>query len=136
MQWKTANMETYLKLISAFILLVGLGGAIVIYLTAENGSDGAGGYEVEGGGVYPNTPENSRMYEHDLELYGGKAAVLANEFRYWFTGLWHGRSLAFTVASIAILISFVTFFVGTHLPPDTTSHGRDANNHHDKYFNP
>jgi hypothetical protein len=46
MKWKTSNMKTYLNRISAIILLVGFGSAIVIYLTAENELDGVLGYEV------------------------------------------------------------------------------------------
>jgi len=45
----------------------------------------------------------NKMFLHDLELYGGKANVLAAEFRGWFVGLWQGRNLAFTVAVLTIL---------------------------------
>ena len=64
------------------------------------------GYEMVGGVAYPVMPENSKIYLHDLATYGGKAAVLANEFRYWLVGLWHGKALAFTIAFITILISY------------------------------
>lgn len=136
MTGKITNKQAFLKLISAIILLAGLVSAVVIYLTAENDSAGILGYETVGGDVYPTTPENSRMYAHDLELFGGKAAVLTNEFRYWFAGLWHGKSLACTVACIAIFISFSVFFVANHLSSDLTSGDRDANNRRGKYFNP
>jgi len=104
-------MQKRLYLISAVILLVGLCSAVFIYLTAANDSGSVLGYEVEGGVVYPITPEDSKTYMHDMELYGGKANVLANEITRWFVGLWHGKSLAFTVASITILTSFGFFFV-------------------------
>jgi hypothetical protein len=45
----------------------------------------------------------TKSYLHDLELYGGKANVLAAEFREWFTGLWMGRNLAFTIAALTFL---------------------------------
>jgi len=130
------KMKTCLNLMGAIILLVGLGSAILIYLKAENASDSVLGYEVVGGDVYPISPENSKMYVHDLELFGGKSAVLANEFRYWFVGLWHGKSLAFTVACIAIFLSFGAFFVANHISSDLISHVRGENNHRGKYFNP
>jgi len=136
MELKSLNMQARLNLISAIILLVGLGSAILIYLTAENDSGSVLGYEVVGGDVYPITPENSKMYEHDLELFGGKAAVLANEFKNWFGGLWHGKSLAFTVACISIFISLGVFFVAKHLPSSLTSNEQGENNYHGKYFNP
>lgn len=128
MKWKIANPKTGLYLITAIILLVGLSSAILIYLTAENDSDSALGYEVVGGNVYPITPQDSRMYRHDLELYGGKVNVLADDFMRWFIGLWHGKSLAFTVVCITIFISLGFFFVAHHLPTDLKSDARDENN--------
>jgi hypothetical protein len=107
-----------LYLIAAIILVLGLGSAIMIYLTAENASDSVLGYE----------PENSKMYLHDLELYGGKANVLANDFMRWFAGLWHGTSLAFTIACITLFISFWVCFVANRLPSHSKSDNRDENN--------
>lgn len=135
-KWKITNMKTYLNLISAIILLAGLGSAILIYLTAENDSYSVLGYETVGGVVYSVTSENSKRYVHDLELYGGKAAVLANEFRYWFIGLWHGKSLGFTIACITIFISFGVYFIANHLPSDLISDVQGENNRRGKYFNP
>ena len=111
MKWKIADLHTCLNLISAIILLVGLGSAILIYQTAQNNSRGVLGYEEGNGSVYPIMPEDSKKYLRDLELFGGKANVLMDEFRRWFVGLWHGKSLAFTVACIAIFISFGFLFV-------------------------
>lgn len=125
MKWKITNLQTLLYLITVIILLVGLGSAILIYLTAENDSDRFLGYEVVGGYVYPIAPEDSKKYMHDLELYGGKTNVLANEIMRWFDGLWHGKSLAFTVACITIFISLGFFFVAHHLPSDLKSDAPD-----------
>ena len=111
MHQKTTNLQTRLYLISAIILLVGLSSSIWIYLTAENDLKRVLGYEIVGGNAYLITPENSKQYLHDLELYGGKANVLANKFMRWFVGLWHGKSLAFTVACITIFVPLVFFFV-------------------------
>ena len=116
MKWKITNLKTVLHLISAIILLVGLGSAVFIYQAAMNDTDPASGYEVIGGFIYPSAGENSKKYMHDLELYGGKAAVLADEFMRWFAGLWHGTSLAFTVACISIVISLGVFLAAAHLP--------------------
>jgi hypothetical protein len=116
MKWKITNLRRDLYLIATIILLVGLGSAALIYLTAENDSDS--------GLIY----DGSKMYKHDLELYGGKANMLADEFRQWFVGLWHGKSLAFTVACIAIFVSFGFFFVTSHLPSDPKSDAQGGNN--------
>jgi hypothetical protein len=117
MNWKTAHPQTRLYLSGAILLLVGLGSALLIYLTAGTAADSVPGYE----------PEQTKAYIHDLELYGGKANVLASELMHWFVGLWQGQSLAFTVACITIVISFGIFFVARHLPADSNSGDRDEN---------
>jgi hypothetical protein len=116
MKWKILDLYTCLNLISAIILVVGLGSAMLIYRTAENNVSGVIGYEEGGGSVYPIMPGESKKYLRDMELYGGKANVIADEFRRWVVGLWHGKSLAYTVACIAIVTSFGVFYVANHLP--------------------
>src|SRR5262249_30024474 len=59
----------------------------------------------------------SKKYLHDLEVYGGKANVLAEEFREWFAGLWYGKSLAGTIAVLTVLTALVYRFFATPLPP-------------------
>jgi len=116
MKWRTAYLHTCLNLISAIILLVGLGSALLIYQRAEDNSYSALGYEEGGGTVYPIMPEDSKKYLRDLELYGGKANVIMDELRRGFIGLWRGKSLAFTVACITIFISSGVFYVANRLP--------------------
>lgn len=114
-----------LNLVSAIILLVGLGSAILIYQTTENDSNSVLGYEKGYGSVYPIMPQDSKKHLRDLELYGGKANVLMTEFRLWFVGLWQGKSLAFMVACFAIFLSFGVFYAANRLPyrlkPDVSS---------------
>lgn len=129
MKWKT-NIQTRLQLISALILLVGLGSAIIIYLAADNDSNSVADYEVASGDLYPNIP--SKKYERDLELYGGKANVLANDFRIWFVDLWRGESLAVMIAFITILASSGVSFVANNLSVDEGSDNKPRG----KYFNP
>jgi hypothetical protein len=68
-----------------------------------------------GGEVYEIRPEESKMYKHDVEVYGGKANAVADEFMHWFAGLWHGKSLAIRAAFISISVSFGSFFVASGL---------------------
>jgi hypothetical protein len=117
MKWKIAHVRTCLNFASVLILLLGLGGAVWIYQTSTDGSNRVLGYEEGGGSVYPVAPEDSKMYLRDLELVGGKANVLAYQFRRWFGGLWHGKSLALIVGCIAIVISFGFFYAANHWPP-------------------
>ena len=126
-KWETADLQHALRLIGGILLLVGFGSAIFIYLTAENDSNSVLGYEEEDGSVYPIMPEDSKMYLRDLELYSGKAGVLTDKFSRWFVGLWHGKSLAFTLACIAILISSGVFYAAHHLPYILKSDVRSEN---------
>jgi hypothetical protein len=128
MKWKITDLPACLNLISAIIMLVGLGSAVLIYQRAANDSNSALGYEDEGGSVHPVMPEDSKMYLRDLELFGGKANVLAYQFRHWLDGLWHGKSLSFTVGCITILISFGFFYAANHLPSRQKSGTRNEKN--------
>jgi hypothetical protein len=117
MNWRRLNQRAWLNLISAIILLVGLGSGVLIYQSAGNDPYGALGYESADGTIYPVMPENSKLYRHNLEVYGGKFNVIMDDFRRWFTGLWHGKSLALIIACSAIIISLVFFYVANHLTP-------------------
>ena len=121
MQCKKENLPTCLNRIGAIVLLVGLVGALLIYLTAGNYSAPVMGYEQGYGSAYPMNPEDYKTYSRDMELYGGTANVLLDELRQWFDGLWHGKSLAFIVACATILLSSGLFYAANHLAPLLTS---------------
>ena len=110
------NLQKSLYLITCTVLLIGLGSAVLIYLTSENDSSSVLGYE------------DSKKYMHELELYGGKANVFVNEVERWFVGLWHGKSLAFTVAFITIFISLGPFLVAKYLSSHSKSEVPGENN--------
>jgi len=42
---------------------------------------------------------------HQLERFGGKAAVMFDQFNRWFAGLWEGRQLGITLACITVFIA-------------------------------
>jgi hypothetical protein len=50
-------------------------------------------------------PMDSKAYLRQLELYGGTANVLSVQLQQWFLGLWHGRSLAYTLLAIFLAAS-------------------------------
>jgi hypothetical protein len=116
MKRSIAHLRESLILISAIVLIFGLGSAVFIYLTAGDDAGTVLGYEIIGGTVYPVSPEESKVYRRDLEHVGGKAAIVADDFSRWFSGLWQGKSLAFTIAFISIFIALVIFFVANRLP--------------------
>jgi len=111
-------LKTRLYLIAAVILFVGLSSAVLIYFTATDDSGTSLIDEFEG----------SKRYKHDLEVYGGKWNVVANDFINWFEGLWQGKTLAFTIAVIASVIAFGFFFVARRLPPTSKSDKKGESN--------
>ena len=119
------RLRTRLYLASSAVLLAGIVSAVLIYVAAMNDSTGDSGYEVIGGFVYPAGGGYTKKYVHDLQLYGGNAAMLGDQFTRWFSGLWHGTSLSYTVAVIAFLLSFVVFVAANNVPARSTSDGED-----------
>jgi hypothetical protein len=82
------------RIVAALILVVGLTTALSIYLTA----------------VPPPDPSEiglneSKTYQRQVELYGGKANVLAVEAMDWLRSLTHGRRLAITVACVTVIVA-------------------------------
>lgn len=80
---------------------MGLGSAALIYATAESVPDD------------PLGLQDSKQYARAMELYGGKANVLAGALMHWFQGLWHGKRLALTVACMTVLAAAAFRLVAT-----------------------
>ena len=105
----------------AVVLVAGLSLAGWIYVRADDGPDLSGAYQiiVVNGVPQPIAPNESKAYVRDLQRYGGKMAVVFDDINRWFAGLWHGRSLALTVAFIAVFVSFALYFIALALPEDS-----------------
>ena len=102
MNWKILNQRTWFNLIGTIILLVGVGGSVLIYQSVGNDPYGALDFE------------NSKLYRHNLEVYGGKFSVIMDDFSRWFFGLWQGKSLAVMLACTTIIISLGFFYAANH----------------------
>lgn len=95
--------------VSMFLLLIGLGSAVVVFLIAEPVvvDPLLGDYR------------SSKRYRRELKMMGGEANVLVDEFQEWFANQWHGRELARTVIVLTIgttllfrLLAFHPDYVG------------------------
>ena len=106
-----ANRKTRIYLIGAIVLLVGLGAALLLYLTCAEVPDSDLVYQIH----------HAKRYRRDLEVMGGQMNLLADDLSLWFEGLWQGRSLAYTVAAMTVIVSFGFFLVAYHLPADPSS---------------
>ena len=110
MKWKSANPQTRLYITAAIILVVGLGSSLFIYFTAG---------EIDTDSVFGDQIEESKSYRRSLELYGGKANLLASEFTQWFNGLWHGKSLGITIGCITGVTCLIILLIAYNLPSDS-----------------
>jgi hypothetical protein len=117
MKWKFSNPQERLYILASIILVAGLASSVVIYLTAG---------EIQENVLISET-EDFKKYVRGLELYGGKSNVMAAEIINWFNGLWQGKSLAYTVGFITIIISFGIFFVAYHNTSESEPSDRDEN---------
>ncbi len=95
------SVSNRLRPLAVLILITGLISALVIYLCAEP--------EV----INPFDPMASKRYIHELGIYGGQFNVLAAELSQWFQGLWHGKTLAFTVGTILAGLAWLLWFIGS-----------------------
>ena len=88
------------------ILLVGLTSAVAVYFTA-----GAGAADPLG-----SPQDTSKVYRRTMEMVGGQANLVASDITAWIKGLWHGRTLAFTLAALTLAAAYGFHFV-TGDPP-------------------
>jgi len=86
----------------AAVCAAGFTSAIVIYARARPSAANPLGYD----------PNDTKSYIRQMEYYGGQANLLASDIREWFSGLWHGRNLAFTVAALTLVAAFLIWFFG------------------------
>ena len=86
-------------LVTTSILAVGLIAALAIYVAAARAPDDSS-----------DELTDSKQYLRQMELYGGKANVMAAELRQWFDSLWHGTRLAYTVACATVLLAGAFWF--------------------------
>ena len=108
MEGLTPSETRQFKRIAWAILAVGFTAAIAVYFAQRARPENPLAQQLE-----------SKKYLHDLEIYGGQANVLAAEFREWFSGLWYGTNLAWTIAVLTLLaVGAVRVGFVLRLPPE------------------
>jgi hypothetical protein len=83
------------------MMLLGLAISVVVFITAPADRGNPLGYD----------PMDSKAYMRQLELYGGQENVLSVQLQQWFLGLWHGRTLAYTLLFIFLVASTLYWLV-------------------------
>jgi hypothetical protein len=97
-------VQARLYLASASILVAGLIGAVILYVTAPAPNSAEQFYGVA-----------NPQYLQQLESIGGTGEVVLAEFHQWFDSLWHGKPLAYTVAVLCAVIAGAGFLAGYFL---------------------
>jgi hypothetical protein len=102
---------------TATILLTGCIGAVAIYATAEPPS----------GNPFEEF-EHSKRFTRSVEVMGGKMSLFANDMNNWFSSLWQGRQLAFTVVVITLVIAAGYYLLASCIENNKDDVQRDAIN--------
>ena len=91
------------------VLIVGLAVSAWIFRTAEDDTSDVIGYVVADGRSYPVTTRDSKQYRHNLERFGGKMAVFADDLNRWIRSLTEGRRLAVVIAVSSFGVAALCF---------------------------
>jgi len=100
-----------MRLIAGIVLIIGLATAAAIYFSAEEEQPLSTSY------VVTIDPALTKTYVRDLQRFGGKAAVLFDDFNRWFAARWHGKALGVTVAWISIGVAALLFWISGRSRP-------------------
>lgn len=111
------SAKLYLYLLGICILLAGLAGAAIIYFAAGDDRADTIAYEFVGGQAYAITAQDSKAYRHELERFGGKAAVFADDLNRWFAGWWSAKGLACLLAALSVGAALVCFRAAQRAAP-------------------
>src|SRR5258705_12658007 len=95
---RNAQLKMRLYLACLLILAAGLCSAALIYAFVDEAPESGMNYIVVDGVAYPVAPQQTKRYVRSLEQYGGKAAVLFDEFNPWFDALWPAKALPVPLA--------------------------------------
>jgi O-antigen ligase len=112
-----------LNRLGALILLAGLLAAALIFATAAD-EDDALAYEIVDGVAYPVLASESKAYRHDLERFGGKSALFADDLRRGLAGLVQGKRLAGSVAGLALIAALACFAAARRAEPGNSRQDR------------
>jgi len=121
-----AELKKRLRLSCLVILLAGLCSGLLIYLLAEDIPDDSLGYVIVDGKLYPLATHDSKKYRHEVQRFGGKTALMFDDFSRWFAELWRGKALARTVAGISVLIALGICLFAQSLAADARSGSDNA----------
>lgn len=92
-----------IRALTGTLLAGGFGAALVLYHRATTAV--ASPFDLE--------PSDSKSYLRQVEMMGGQANLVASGIRQWFTGLFQGTNLAYTVFGCTVAAAAVFWLVTT-----------------------
>jgi hypothetical protein len=69
--------------------------------------------------------ERSKKCMYDVELYGGKTALLVDDINRYFSGLWQVATLAYTLAFLTVMVSGGIFLAARYLRAESDEGTQD-----------
>jgi hypothetical protein len=100
-----ALLKRRLNVVASLTLVSGVVASTAIFLTASPDEQSS----------LVNQFQDSKAYRHELEAYGGKLSVVSDDLTRWFSSLWHGENLAFTVAVLSVAVALLLFWSSRHI---------------------
>jgi hypothetical protein len=102
-------IRTCLVIASLAVLVSGLAAGLALYVSAEDEP------EATAETALLLSPGSSKTYVRDLQRFGGKSAVLFDEFMRWFDGLWRGKALGRSVAVLTVSLALALYLLARKL---------------------
>lgn len=106
-----------LILLGVVILLGGLGSSVSIWRAQDRIERQASARQMNDPGsvniIQPLSPDDSRRYTRDVELYYGKTGVLLDKWTRWLEKMTQGKPLARTIAVASLLLASGLFYFAT-----------------------
>jgi hypothetical protein len=100
---------------AAVVLIIGLLAATAVYVTADDEAT-VTSYVIVGGEAYAVDPTRTKSYQLQLERFGGKAAILFDEFNRWLAARWQGKALGVTIGWISVGAAALLYWIASRTP--------------------
>ena len=104
-----------MRFAAALVLAAGLVAGTAIHFLAED-EPSVTSYVIVGDSAYAVDPTRSKSYQLQLERFGGKAAVIFDEFNRWFAARWQGKALGVTLGWISIAAAALLYWIARRTP--------------------
>ncbi len=98
-----------LRWAGCLILITGLFVSAWLFITATENAGDVVAYVMVDGESYPVMASDSKSYRHQIERFGGKMAVFADDLGRWIRRLTTGRGLVGLLALLSVVVAGACF---------------------------